>query len=387
MLILSEPMLDRELISENDLFDSPVAWADRQRMVYAANGAIRRRDFNSWIPRDAPFRASIKPPPAPPVIERPALPDYPSPQRRWILRVSQVLSPGGDRFLVDMDVEIDGGRIAEVRPASRDDATDVLDLGAAWLVPGLIDTQACIVDGTPESLGPLLLSLGITTMVAEPPHRERLNAAWYDAAIPGPLLLPKAHLGPVSELADGSRVLAANVEQTLEERRSPAGRQYADAALTRAENQYTYLSGQARPASAYVDELSNLRQAALLADRSGLSRATPPAMLPPGASVIVGSGCNGIPPGLATLAEIKTLLASGRSLESVLAAATRDAADALGIPAGRIEAGRLADFILLGANPLQDPGAFERVIAVVRNGRLYSVSGLADKAGVEKIYN
>ncbi len=385
MLILSEPMLDRELVSEDDLFDSPIAWMDRQRMVYAANGAIRRRDFNSWIPRDVPFRATIDPPAEPPVVVRPGLPEYASPERRWSLRVSRLLSPEGDRFLPDRDVIIDGGRIADIRPAGP--GGDALDIGEAWLIPGLIDTGACLAAGTPESLGPLLLSLGVTTMVAELPHRDQLNGVWAGASVPGPLLLSSAHLGPVSELADGSRILAANVEQALEERRSPAGRQYADAALTFTENRYTYLSGSGNPTASSVDELLSLRQAALLAGRLERSLTMNPAVLPKRANVIVGSGCSGIPPGLATIAGIRALLDSGRSLQTVLAAATRDAADALAIPAGRIEPGRMADFVLLGTNPLVDRNAFERVIAVVRNGRLYSVSGLIDKAGVEKVYN
>ncbi len=386
MLILSQPMLDRELVSEPDLFDSPIAWAGRQRMVYAANGKLRRRNFNSWIPRDVPFRASIEPPPAPSAFERPPLPPLAEPERRWALRVSHILSADGERWLENRDVHIEGGRIVAVRQSEAAGDVAVLDLGAAWLVPGMIDTRACVADNTPASLGPLLLSLGVTTLVADPAGIEPLNNSWSGADTPGPLLVSGDRLGPVSQLADGSRVLAANVEQSLEERWSPAGRQYADTALTKHENRYTYLSGQARPAEPVLDGLLSLRQAALLAGRTNGSFLPPPSALPLSAPVIVGSGCNGIPPGLATLAEVKSLLESGRSPATVLAAATRDAADALSLPAGRIDENRLADLVLLGADPLADGNAWERVIAVVRNGRLHSVSGLVDKAGVEKFY-
>ncbi len=386
MLILSEPMLDRELVSEPDLFDSPIAWAGRQRMVYAANGKLRRRNFNSWIPREVPFRASINPPPAPQAFERPPMPALTEPERRWVLRVSHVLSSDGERWLENTDVDIDGGRIRAVRSSFQDNDTSVLDLGAAWLVPGLIDTRACVADNMPASLGPLLLSLGVTTLVADPVGIEQLNDSWSGAEAPGPLLISRNRLGPVSQLADGSRVLAAHVEQSLEERWSPAGRQYADAALTRHENRYTYLSGQARPAEPVLDGLLSLRQAALLAGRTSRPFVPPPPALPFSAPVIVGSGCNGIPPGLATLAEVKSLLDTGRSPAAVLAAATRDAAEALSLPAGRIAEGHFADLVLLGADPLADGDAWERVIAVVRNGRFHSVSGLVDKAGVEKSY-
>lgn len=385
MLIFAEPALDRELLAENDLFDSPIAWVDRQRMVYAANGAIRRRDFNSWIPRDAPFRATIEPPVEPLPVQRPALPEFETRERRWTLRVAQVLSPDGDRFLPDREVVIDGGRIVEIRSAQGDEG--VLDIGDAWLVPGLIDASACLPSDTPASLGPLLLSFGITALVADQNNAELLNDTWAGAGMPGPIVLPPAHLGPVSELADGNRVLAANVEQALEERWSPAGRQYDDAALSRRENQYTYLSGQNTAAGAGGNDLLSLGQAAML---TGPFRSTPvasAASLPPRASVIIGSGCNAQPPGVATVADVQLLIDSGRPLPTVLAAATRDAADALDLPAGRIDVGQLADFILLGTSPLSDRGAYARVIAVVRNGRLHSVSGLLDKANVDKVYN
>jgi dipeptidyl aminopeptidase/acylaminoacyl peptidase len=51
MLIFSDPLLERTLIDETDLFVTPVAWLDRQRMFYAANGVIRERRFDSWNPR------------------------------------------------------------------------------------------------------------------------------------------------------------------------------------------------------------------------------------------------------------------------------------------------------------------------------------------------
>jgi dipeptidyl aminopeptidase/acylaminoacyl peptidase len=59
MVILSDPLLERVLISDQDLFVAPVAWYDRQQMLYAANGQIRKRDFNSWVSRKVPFRATV----------------------------------------------------------------------------------------------------------------------------------------------------------------------------------------------------------------------------------------------------------------------------------------------------------------------------------------
>ena len=60
MAILAEPLLVRTLIEEPDFFDAPVAWYGRQQMIYAANGVIRKRGFNSWTPRTVPFRALVE---------------------------------------------------------------------------------------------------------------------------------------------------------------------------------------------------------------------------------------------------------------------------------------------------------------------------------------
>jgi enamidase len=77
-------------------------------------------------------------------------------------------------------------------------------------------------------------------------------------------------------------------------------------------------------------------------------------------------------PGARTLHEIELLHRAGLSTSAVLTAATRNAAEALGImdKVGTIAEGKLADLVILDGNPLQDLQVLQRPVAVLRGGRL-----------------
>jgi imidazolonepropionase-like amidohydrolase len=64
-----------------------------------------------------------------------------------------------------------------------------------------------------------------------------------------------------------------------------------------------------------------------------------------------------------------------------LQAATRDVAEAYGLGAelGTVEAGKRADLVVLDGDPLRDPGAYERVVHVVKDGVLVDRGRLPER--------
>lgn len=90
-----------------------------------------------------------------------------------------------------------------------------------------------------------------------------------------------------------------------------------------------------------------------------------------------------IAPGISLHREMQLLAEAGVPIHRVLAAATRNAADALGIgdELGRIAPGYRADLLVLDANPLADIGHTRAIHAVVLAGRVLSTTDLDDLKG------
>jgi len=93
-------------------------------------------------------------------------------------------------------------------------------------------------------------------------------------------------------------------------------------------------------------------------------------------------------PGFSLHDELGWLVKAGLPPMAALQAATRNPALFLGRgqDAGTVEPGKLADLVLLDADPLQDIGNTRRIAAVVANGKLYSREAI-DKmlAGIERL--
>jgi imidazolonepropionase-like amidohydrolase len=77
-------------------------------------------------------------------------------------------------------------------------------------------------------------------------------------------------------------------------------------------------------------------------------------------------------PGARTLHEMEVLRRAGLSPADVLTAATRNAAEALGIidKVGTITIGKSADLVILNGNPVEDFAALRRPVAVLKSGRV-----------------
>ena len=82
--------------------------------------------------------------------------------------------------------------------------------------------------------------------------------------------------------------------------------------------------------------------------------------------------------------ELTAYTMAGMSAYDALKTATVNPARALGLDAGTIEAGRLADLVMVDGDPLADIAAAHHVRRVIANGRVYELSQLLNGAGAPK---
>lgn len=344
MVILSEPRLLRRYMVGEDYVTAPVSWLDRHRMFYTARGLIRQRLFNSWSSRTVPFRATVEAGPDA-VVDRVRrdLPRIDEPRGTLVIRAARLYDGLIGRYLVDRDVVIEGGLVSAVEERAERSGAIVIDMGDLAVLPGFVDARTRLPDGTTASTGPLLLAAGVTTMVAEHDEAEHLNAIWSGKAMPGPRLLPATDwtVGEYSALADsqtpGLASLLASRPARLFGFDDPVARRFGERPV---------------PAAGVTD-------------------------------VVLGSLGNGLPAGIAAHAELRALVAAGLKPDQALRAAGVNAAAALGVDPrlGRIATGAVADLVFVDGDPLTDVEAALNVVAVVRNGRFFSVAGLIERAG------
>ena len=237
---------------------------------------------------------------------------------------------------------IAGGRITAVEEHAERPGQIVIDMGDLAVLPGLVDVQARLPDNTDAQTGPLLLASGVTTLVSDHPEAEHLNTIWSGKDLPGPRLLPTADwpVAGVTSLADSM---------------TPG-----------------------------LDALANSRPARLLGFDDPIARRfTEPQTLDAGTTtVVIGSQPNGLPAGIALHAELRALVAATLTPVQALRAAGVNAAATLGVDPtlGRVATGAVADLVFVDGDPLADVDAALNVVAVVRNGRFFSVAGLIDRA-------
>ena len=378
MIILSDPLLVRPLIENEDFFVSPVAWLNRQQMLYAANGLIQRRSFNSWTSRNVPFRAEISPTtsPQPAAVRARELPPLDSPDDRLVVRCARLFDGIGGGYRENLDIVIEQGRIIAVEQRADREGAIVVDMGDLTALPGFIDTHARLPRDADPSLGPLLLAFGLTTLVADTDRADELNAQWSGKAMPGPLVLGD------DWLLDLESVAAMNISvDSLPT--SPMGIRYEDAQIADTANPATVVSGLADSRTPGLASLLQSRQSRLLRDYpTALRRYTEaPSLAAQSTSIVLGSAANGLPPGVGLHAEMRALAGAGLDSEHVLRTAGINAAGALGLGLrlGRIAPGAAADIVLIDGDPLADIDDALNVVGVVRNGRFFSTIGLLER--------
>jgi hypothetical protein len=344
MAILSDPVLLRVIEQGEDIISAPVSWRDRHTMYYTADGLVRYRGFEDRRSRPVHFRAFITPaqgPPPAPVVQR-ELDVVDAPSGRLIVRAARLFDGLWPGYRTGHDVVIDGGRITAVEPQRARDDGAVLDLGDVTIMPGLVDAWSAL--GPSLASGSAILAYGVTTLVTDDDRPAFDPRAWEGEQTPGPRVL----------------------------RIDDAGR--ASATLSIADSGVEA-----------IRSLIDSRQAQYFGHAEMPPRrfATPPALQGVAGTVVVGSKPNRMAPGIGLHAELLALTEAGLSGEQALHAAGRNAARALGLEfqLGTLTPGAVADLVLVRGDPLTRISDSLNVVAVVRNGRFFSMISLLERTG------
>ncbi len=425
MAILADPPLIRHFVSGEDFFVSPVSWLDRKRLFYTSDGVIKTRDFDDRQAKSVVFYAAVGQPGSRPDrrAKKNALPLVNPPSTKLVIRAARLFDGTGSKYRYDLDVLIDGPRIA-VLAARREwpDAT-VLDLGNVTILPGFVDSYSSLASRDQKSHGAELLSYGVTTLITSDYRPNYDPLLWEGEETPGPRLLWAGDIAqskpdddkdfqfvtiPSSGLSDADRRSAVSGWQAqgipvlAESWRvglsvgadlllstdalptSPKGIRYHDIPAAAAAGTIALVSGLADAGTPGLSALFRSRQAKLLRERKSALRrfSSIPKLAGSASTIMLGSKPSGLPPGLALHAEMRALAAAGLSGDQVLRATGANPAGVLGLEnqIWRIAEGALADMVLVSGDPLARVADAMNIVAVVRNGRFYSLVGLLERA-------
>jgi len=420
MVILSEPILVRPIAANEEFVGAPVTWRDRMLMLYSADGGIRTRGFEDRRSRPLHFRAIIgtAPPRAPRTVVRKELDVIDPPPGRLVIRGARLFDGIWKGYREDMDVLIEAGRISAIEPRREWTDSTVLDLGNVTIIPGLVDSWSAMpVD---PSAGSAVLAYGVTTIVSDDADQSFDPAIWESEDSPGPRLLRGANIGPGADVSVDSEYFLARVAADSE---TPANakataltwRELGVPVIADSETagfsidadlllgaaalpgaplypagpasvapHFTVISAIADAGTPGMPALLNSRQALELGHSAAPPRrfGSVPLLATSSASVVAGSKPNRLPPGLALHAELHALASAGMNGEQVLLAAGKNAATVLGLAnqVGTIIPGAVADLVLVAGDPLASVSDSLKIVAVVRNGRFYSLVSLLERA-------
>lgn len=401
MLLPVREMLVKTLIDDAGLADHPVVWRDRDHYIVARGGRLEQRELAGREQQPIEFTAwlSIQPASGGEVITvraegPPAEAPTPAPGP-FVLRAARLFDAVSRSYRFEQDVLIEDGRIAEIAPRRHWPDRQVIDMGDASLIPGLIDIDTSARLSPGRAFGRELLAAGVTTLA---------SATADDAGAP----LPGWRTGP--------RVIRLN---TVVDVRGIVDRRERIASLTRARTDghpaitdrllpdltlgAAMLSADALPASfparpLYADvrgllEKSGVRIVSGVRPRSGWtaedwqrlrnSRLARTGQANAGSNGFDGSHAAGpsLPAALEMVAELITKQRSGTAAASALAGVTIGAANVLRRDdLGRIEVGALADIVVVAGDPLDDIATLVDTVAVVSRGEFMSVAGLLENS-------
>lgn len=352
MVILSQPRLVRTYANNEAFSRGPVSWLDRHRMIYVADGSVRQRLFNAWTSSPLPFSAKLagdkRRDPARAIKRRP-LARLDEPPGTLIVRAARLFDGIGGGYQYNRDIVIDGGRITALEAQRKRPGEVVIDMGDLTVLPGFVDALgdlSPLINRFGDTAGPVLLSSGVTTVVSAQSDGERLNLLWSGKQMPGPRLLQRSNwpLAGLRSLADAT---TPGISEVLQSRQALLS-QFATPLVRR-----------------YSEPL----------DMTGSA-----------STAVLSSFASGLPAGIGLHAEFLALVAAQLTPEQSLKSAGVNAAAALKLDPllGRIAVGATADLVFIDGDPLTRIGDALKIVAVVRNGRFFSVSGLIDRVQPKK---
>ncbi len=421
--ILSDPPLIRHFASGEDFFASPVSWLDRKRLFYTSDGVIKTRNFDDRQATPVVFYAAVGQPESRPGrrAKKNELPLMNPPSAKLVIRAARIFDGTGSEYRHDLDVLIDGPRIAALTARREWPDATVLDLGNVTILPGFVDSYSSLSSRDQKSHGAELLSYGVTTLITSDYRPNYDPLLWEGEETPGPRLLWAGDIAqnqpdgdkdfqfvtiPSSGLTDADRRSAVSEWQAqgipvlAESWRvglsvgadlllgtdalptSPKGNRYQD--IPAAAGAIALVSGLADAGTPGLSALFHSRQAKLLQERKSALRrfSSIPNIADSASTIMLGSKPSGLPPGLALHAEMRALAAAGLRGDEVLRATGANPAVVLGLEnqIGRIAEGALADMVLVSGDPLARVADALNIVAVVRNGRFYSLLSLLERA-------
>ena len=321
-----------------------------------------------------------------------------------VIQAGRVFDGIGDSYDYLVDIHIEGQRIRDVvRRGLLPLPERVIDGSSLTVLPGLIDVHTHIAAISGAEAGRLLLRHGVTTVRSAPDDVaaavERAEI-WAAGRQPGPRLVIDAMMLPdVVTLPANSPVIVSNghmarsLAHSLAEQRAQNGNNLSPLPPILA------VSGdQALPAltvsmlgQSYQDVIGNLDAsgrwlptslvAAGLGDDgtaiSGLATTIARVMRSSG-RVAIGSDAPAVPYGQGFHDELVLLAEQDIPNDQILRWATAGGAIALGLSLdlGTVEPGRLADFVIVDGDPLQQIADLNRIVAVVRGGVWLDVGSL-----------
>lgn len=321
----------------------------------------------------------------------------------YVIQAGRVFDGIGTSYNYFVDIHVEGQRITNIVRRGQLPLPDkIINAEDSTVLPGLIDVHAHHSSVSGNSLGSSWLRNGVTTVrEAMAITREAIERAetWDSGRIAGPRLVISSASPPVnlvlpsrSPIVLGGSGVARSLSHDLAEQLQRADEPLSQAppvlatgtirnepvfAVSPLGRSYQDIIGQLTASGTWLpSSLGALEAAAALPGADSLT-ATIDGLIRSTGRVAIGSDAPAVAYGVGFHRELELLAEHDVPNDQILRWATAGGALALGLSlqTGTLEAGKLADFVVIDGDPLQDIRELRQIEAVVRGGIWYAVDG------------